>query len=396
MMGALRRLARKNPWLIAGWAFFYKAFYLLFWPLNHGLARVTANRYTPGSVLHISLLTPIAAQTVAILREHGVRADYMGLGDNPHFSEADYKPRLTGFPPLRVLQEIYLVWRIVAKYEIIHCHFMHTLTYSGWEIPVLRRLGRKIVAHYRGCEVRDPDRIMARAPRFNLCQSCDYDRGCLSEAARQRRELGQKYADLLLVTTPDMVEFVPGAVQLPFFGPPESEITETAHHQAGSAFKIVHATNHPGLDGTDEIVRVVDRLRSEGRKIRLKVLTGVGRDRVLAELAAADLSIGKMKMGFYANSQIEAMALGVPTITWVRDEFITPELAASGFILTDLEHLEKVLRYYLEHPRELEEKRAKARSSIRTLHDNSAIAGRLIDYYRELSPAVGSGDKEAA
>ena len=43
-------------------------------------------------------------------------------------------------------------------------------------------------------------------------------------------------------------------------------------------------------------------------------LTGVTHERVLRELADADLSIGKMKMGYYANHQIESMAAGMRMI----------------------------------------------------------------------------------
>ena len=107
--------------------------------------------------------------------------------------------------------------------------------------------------------------------------------------------------------------------------------------------------------------------------------------RVLEELAGADLSIGKMKMGYYANLQIESMAAGVPTITHVRPELMTPALEQSGFIFATLDTLESVLEYYATHPEALGEKRRQARDSIMALHDNAAIARQYIDLYTSLA-----------
>ena len=91
-----------------------------------------------------------------------------------------------------------------------------------------------------------------------------------------------------------------------------------------------------------------------------------------------------MKMGYYANAQIESMVCGVPAVTYVRPEFITPEMEESGLILTDLARLEQTIEFYLTHPDELAKKRDKARSSILRLHDNKKLATKLIGFYRQL------------
>jgi len=119
--------------------------------------------------------------------------------------------------------------------------------------------------------------------------------------------------------------------------------------------------------------------------IRYVELTGVTHDRVMAELADADLSIGKMKMGYYANLQIESMAMGVPTVTHVRPEFMTDELRESGFIFASLDTLETVLEHYLTHPDALAAKRSVARQSILALHDNDAIGRQYLSLYQRIS-----------
>ena len=152
-------------------------------------------------------------------------------------------------------------------------------------------------------------------------------------------------------------------------------------------FTIVHATSQPGIEGTRAISEAVERLRRRGHSIRFLWVHDCSHQEVLAAFSRADLAIGKMKMGYYANTQIESMALGVPTITFVREEFKTDELRQSGFIFATIATLEETIEHYLRHPDELAAKRRIARSSILALHDNDLLAGRLAAFYRSLRPA---------
>jgi hypothetical protein len=235
-------------------------------------------------------------------------------------------------------------------------------------------------------------------PDASVCDECDYwlpevdAFKCQSPQVQKKREWAREYADLELVTTPDLLEFAPGAVYFPFFAPeiPPPPPERQTRSSIDGVFKIVHATNHPGIEGTSGIEDAVNALTERGYAIEFCFLQGVSHERVLSELADADLSIGKMKMGYYANAQIESMMLGVPTITSVRPDFVTPELVESGLILTDLDHLEETLQHLLDNPAELEEKCRIARSSIERLHDNDELADRLIAMYRSLVSGEGA------
>jgi hypothetical protein len=352
-------------------------------PLNRMLARRHTRRFVAGSVLHVSYAGHVPAQTVQILRANGVNAAYLavGGGDAPG---ADYQMPLSRWPWQAAWREFRMLWTVVSHYEIVHAHFMATMTRSGWEWPILKRMGRKIVVQYRGCEIRDRRLNMASHPDVNICQECDY-RPLACEAPHNvlRRGLASRFGDAFLVTTPDLKEFAPSAIHIPFFAP-IAAAAAIAPRSADRELKIVHATNHPGIEGTRHIQRAIDSLRAKGHRVRLVVLTGVPHDEVLAELGDADLAIGKMKMGYYANAQIESMAMGVPAVTYVRPEFMTAEVRESGLILSTLATLEETLAYYLTHPEALEAKRAAARASILRVHDNRAISDRYRAVYAGL------------
>jgi hypothetical protein len=367
----------------------YESTVRLLAPLNQRLSVLLRNRTYPNSVLHISYMVHIPYDTTRLLRRFGMKADYLAIErGGPVWNEADYVYRRNPVPPLDVLGEFYFFWKIVSRYEVIHSHFGIMLTLSGWEYPLLKKMGRKIVIHHRGCEVRDRQKNMTKNPEVNICEQCDYNGSvCTNPIMLKRVRLARQYGDVFLVTTPDMKDFVPDAVHFPFFLP-QIKFSDYAavakERNNGDEFKIVHVTGHPGIEGTEEIKKAIQNLMTKGYPINFVFLHLVHHDQVLREIATADLTIGKMKMGYYANAQIESLTLGVPAITYVRPEFMTSELADSGLIFSTLKDLEQTLEYYLTHPDELERKRQIARSSVMLLHGDDRLGGQMVKLYGEL------------
>jgi hypothetical protein len=280
---------------------------ILIWPVNRLLASRFPPRAYPNSVLHVSYMVHVPFHTVALLRRHGMRADYLAVGTSELWDQCDYRLVLSRVAFVAVLQEFWTFWRVVARYEVVHAHFMITVSRSGWDAPVLKRMGRPLVAHFRGCEARDRGRNMALHPEINLCQECDYSPyKCQLPSSQLRRRLAFRYGDHVLVTTPDLQDFYPDAMHLPLLSPPDDILPETGCTlwPQRDRFKIVHVTVHPGLEGTAHIRRALDRLRDKGYPLDFVFLSLVPHARVLREYADADLAIGKMKMGYYANSQI--------------------------------------------------------------------------------------------
>jgi Glycosyl transferases group 1 len=364
---------------------FEKPLLIVVQPVNRLLAILLRNRVIPGSVLHVSYMVHIPHQTVALLRRHGVKADYLAVGRSPYWDRCDYNFVPSSLPVIGLLREFWWFWRIVARYEVVHAHFMYTLSRSGWEIPLLKRMGRRLIAHFRGCEARDRNRNMALHPAVNICQECDHRPPiCALPLSQLRRELAARFANTILVTTPDMRDFLPNAQHFPFLAPTEALLPPAVSGDKSGEFRIVHLTSQPGIEGTARIRQAVDNLRAKGYRIRFDWIHDKTQSEALAATAGADLAIGKMKMGYYANAQIESMAMGIPTVTHVREEFMTDALRDSGFIFSTLEELETTIAHYLDHPAELAAKRQRARTSILALHDNDRLAGRLIALYQSV------------
>ncbi len=375
------------------WRLNYELAIALLYPVNVLLAVVLRYRVRPRSVLHVNYMNHVPYNWVRILRRHGVDAAFLAVGSSPYWDKCDYQFQPQGLPFLAALTEFWTFWTIVARYEVVHAHFMITHTRTQWELPFLKRMNRALVVYWAGCEIRDRDFNMRLHPLMNICEQCDYNASiCQSPVNNARRRMAKKYGAITLVSTPDMRDFVPDGIHFPFFAPPdlpEPSGPSSPHWPAKPVFKIVHATVHPGIEGSAQIEATIRRLQERGWPLQYEFLHMVAHNKVIDALRDADLAIGKMKMGYYANFQIEAMAMGVPTITYVRDEFMTDELRNSGFIFATLPTLETTIECYLQHPEKLAEKRVKARRSILALHDNDRLAKHLIGIYQQFAPARG-------
>jgi hypothetical protein len=164
------------------------------WPMSFFLSIARKTLFYPNSVLHVSYMVHVPYYSVMILRKEGLRADYLAIGESgPTWNKSDFHMTPSRWPHVRALQEFLLLWKLLAKYEVIHLHFMITPSYSGWELQFLKRMGRMIVVHYRGCEIRDRHMNMSLHPESNICQECDYSSYCVSERIRKKRRLARNF-----------------------------------------------------------------------------------------------------------------------------------------------------------------------------------------------------------
>ena len=71
--------------------------------------------------------------------ENGYHADYLSIGKSFHWQKYDYLCEASAYPVWRHIKEFYWVWFVLAKYAIVHSHFMLTVGSDGWELPFLKK-----------------------------------------------------------------------------------------------------------------------------------------------------------------------------------------------------------------------------------------------------------------
>ena len=350
------------------------------------LARRLRPRHTVGSVLQLSIASSKPFMLSRMLRSRGLKSDYFAL--NTDISSGtlnmgyDYALPSATSRIWRVLLEIFYLWTVLARYDVIHSHFKTLLSHEGWELEYLKRLGTVVIFTFRGCDLRSRTLNMQLHPELNCCQECDYPVGsCDTPYQRSQLALTAKYGDRFFVTTPDLVDFFPGSVHMPFIEPVLLDIDRIhAAPKPAGVFRVVTSSNHHGIDGTRFIVDAVDRLQREGHPIELVVVSNTPMREALAIYKSADVYAGKLRLGYYNNANIETMGMGVPNMSFIRDEYhhLAP---GCPIINTTPETVYTQLRYYLAHRDELREIGARGPAFVKQYHNAELLTTRLIEEY---------------
>lgn len=141
-------------------------------------------------VLHAP--SEIAGQTSILaraLRDLGVEA--WSLATNPTFANyrVDELHPLDPMPPLpRYLGYAGLLAKNLTKWDVFHFHFGRTLIAPhNLDLPLYRALGKKLVFHYHGCDVRNRAHMLA-THAHSTCTECA-PTFCIP--ARQKRVLAE-------------------------------------------------------------------------------------------------------------------------------------------------------------------------------------------------------------
>ncbi len=327
-------------------------------------------------VLHISYPNHIAYNTTKILKSNGINAEYLSIGRSKHWKKYDYFfEQKSNYSFLR---EFYILWFFLVKYKIIHLHFLFTVSKTGWEIKFLKMCNIKIIIHLRGNDARDKNIIQKLHNDFN---DLNFHKYLIPEWVEKKKMI--KIADHLIVTTRDLLDFHPTATYMPFFSPIN---TKNKFNNNFKKIKIIHATNQTKVEGSYYISKCIKSLQKKGYPIEYFFLKNQSYEEVLKVLKNCHLSIGKLRMGDYANFQVESMSLGIPIVTFVRKDIIEKYvyLKTSGIIFSEINELNQTIEKIIRNPRKLIFISQQVKSFINKYHNNIIISKRYNKIYNKL------------
>jgi glycosyltransferase involved in cell wall biosynthesis len=251
-------------------------------------------------------------------RELGLESEVVTFEHDPFAFEVDRSLYRPGVAPWRTAPDrLRFLAQAVRRYDVFHFNFGSTLL-PGWglpvaldELPLLRRMGKVVIATFQGDDARPAD-YQSAPPRAAERAGLERRRG-----NARRRML--RYADRVFYLNPDMRQWLPGATFCAYasFDPRSVAPIPT---RADGELTVLHAPSNRASKGTAEILAAIDQLRGRGVRLRLDLVENVTRDQALARLAQADIAIDQLKVGWYGGFAVEAMSLGKPVICHIKDE----------------------------------------------------------------------------
>lgn len=228
----------------------------------------------------------------------------------------DMELLLQGNRPRRIWGRGRLLAHLLASYDVFHFHFHTSYLPLQRDLPLWRVAGKRIIFHLHGCDIRDPRRVRVEQP-VSACAECPVH--CMVPTKLHLPDAIVLYADRVIVSTPDLLEFVPGADYIP--NPLDSAALprpSLARRASGQEYVVVHAPTDRAIKGTRHLEAAIEQLRAEGVPVRLQLLEGLPREQMLRACLEADVAVDQLLIGWFGLFALEMMALGKPVIAYIR------------------------------------------------------------------------------
>lgn len=237
-----------------------------------------------------------------------------------------------------------VVLRAARSYDVIHYNAgapifpVRARGHVANELWLLKRLGKKIAVTWQGCDAR---------PR----SACRCERAeCIRDDPWRplEREAMLRHADRAWYLNPDLGRWLPGASFLPYANVDVHAIEEAPAPQ-NEAMVVAHAPTNRLVKGTADVIAAVDRLRADGLAIELDLIEGVPNAEAMRRLAAADVIVDQLVLGWYGGLAVECMALGRPVVCHI-DEHANPFGERLPIVRAKAQTLTDVLRELADAP----------------------------------------------
>jgi glycosyltransferase involved in cell wall biosynthesis len=293
-------------------------------------------------------------QNVQALRRKGIDARLVVFERYRLHPEADWSlDRRGGFARQQLAQ-----WRALARLlpltDVFHFYFGLTLVPKSAQFPILRALGKRSVMHFLGSDIRGkPPAELAWAERAGARIVGSYD---------------------AIRWVPD-AHVVPPGIALSDYSPvPPTDRARPI---------VLHAPSSRRRKGTEHVIAACAQM-----PVELEIVEGLHHDEARQRYEQADIVVDQLNAGWYGLFAIEAMALGKPVVTFLREEAVARTEEAFGLrvpiVAADANTLVERLRPLVESTAERRRIGIESRAYVERVHDVDKIADRLLEIYSRL------------
>lgn len=281
------------------------------------------------------------------------------------------------------------VWEFYSKafdfatnFDIFQFYFGESLLGNKLaDVSWLSRLGKKIFFYFCGCDIRDEKTTIMKYP-ISACANC-FPKLC-SPNRQLAYQISKEYGRVNFVSTPDLLEFVERSVLLPQvidFDLINTIKKKTLNYRSDSKLTIAHAPSNRKIKGTDFVIKCIDKLKDKGCDIELKLIERKSHAEALRIYSEVDIAIDQLLIGSYGLVSAEMMALGIPTIVYLREDLLNYYPEPPPLINANPNTLEQTLINFYENRDLLKKYRNDGIDYAYKVHHPSRIAIKCLEYY---------------
>jgi glycosyltransferase involved in cell wall biosynthesis len=210
-----------------------------------------------------------------------------------------------------------LLWR-----GLRHAHARYSDCLQILELRVARILKKRMYMTFQGDDIRQGDSSLARF-EISIAQHVGPDYYNPVSDQRKRRLLSRYRSHNIqfFILNPDLNSFLDGAgAFIPYSNAIVKRATVGTIPHRGRVLRIVHAPSHRLAKGTARIMRTLSELQDLGFKFEFEIIENLSNVEARHRIARADLLIDQLFAGWYGGVSVEAMAVGVPVMSYIRED----------------------------------------------------------------------------
>ena len=219
----------------------------------------------------------------------------------------------------RLLRALFFIYAL-PNYDYFHFHYGRTFLPKRLDIAILKLFNKKIILHFHGADVGNVDGIYYKNDKLLGLIEGKSIPPTVTEEQKKLILQTRKYADLVLVSTPDLLDVMREAVYFPNSLPRFEGKNLRSPEKKNQHIIIVHAPTNRRKKGTDLIVKVISKLLKEKTSIEFKLIENTDYYKARRIYQGADIAIDQLLQGWYGVFSIEMMALGKPVLCYIRDD----------------------------------------------------------------------------
>jgi glycosyltransferase involved in cell wall biosynthesis len=249
-------------------------------------------------------------------------------------------------------KKLFFLLKCLQDYDIFHFHSESIFDAEFRDIPLLKKLGKKVIFHFHGSEIRGKK----MHPRIKL-------------------------ADARLVSSPDLLQYaldgiwIPQPIDLEYWKPlPDFNPEKT--------LIIIHAPTHRNKKGTDLILLTIQELKKEGYPVELSLIEGKPYESLKSYYQKGDIFMDQILIGTYGNFSIEGMALKKPICVFITDEASRLYPEELPVMNTSPDNLKQNLIKLIEDEKLRIDLGEKGRAYVEKYHDVQKVALKCLSIYR--------------
>jgi len=272
------------------------------------------------------------------------------------------------------------------KYNTFHFYFGKSLFINQIDLPLYKFFGKKVIMEYLGYDVQLYQYSINKYEITNVRYYYSQEKSLKDDKKKLARLKSEsRYIDKKLVCAPCYSEFVPDSTVLPLaidinefeYSPKEAPTDEIV---------IMHAPTSRGNKGTEFILNAVNQLIEDGYPIKMLLVENVTHAELKLKYLECDIFIDQILGGWYGTATIEAMALGRPTVCFIRESYF--EHIDYGELIPIINAqpatIYQVLKETIENKHLLPEIGKKSREFVEEIHDVKKITSNLIKIYEQI------------